>query len=82
MFASISVFIESLVGFKIINNSLISSVVKQIAIGAGGLGFDSRAGQNLNLQANPAMFSLSCVIQALSGGDAQPVTRLSVIPRV
>ena len=46
--------------------------VKVVAIGAGGLGFDSRVGQirlYRQRRATAAMFLRSCVDQALSRGD-------------
>ena len=51
----------------------VSSVVKQTAIGAGGLGFNSRTGQN-RIQcrqwlANAETFLRSSIAQALSCGD-------------
>ena len=46
---------------------------KHITIGAEGLGYDSRAGQNTTQcrqqLATAAMFRRSCVVQALSSGD-------------
>ena len=54
---------------------LIRSLVKLIAVGAGGLGFDSRAGQIgqcCHRLATAATFLLSCVAQALSREDRLP----------
>ena len=55
-------------------------VVKDIAIGAVGVGFDSRAGQ----MGNSVVKGSPCVVQALCRGDKAPplVTRFGVIARV
>ena len=50
----------------------ISSAVTRVAVGAGGLGFDSRAGQFERSVANgspPLRSFLSCVVQAPGRGD-------------
>ena len=46
------------------------SIKKQQAVGAGGLGFDSRAGQIGHGVATAAMFLRCCVVKPLSRGDA------------
>ena len=49
-------------------NRLVSAVVEDIAVGSGGLGFDSRAGQ-IRLGVASSTFLRSCVAQALSCGN-------------
>ena len=44
-------------------------MVKDIAIGAGGHGFESRAGETEHSVAIAATFLQSCAVQALSHGD-------------
>ena len=55
-------------------NRPVSSVTKHITSGAGGQGFDSRAGQIGHSVFLSYTFLRSCIAQALSHGDA-PATR-------
>ena len=52
--------------------------VKDIAVGAADLRFDSRAGQIVHSDTTAAMFLGNCVTYALSHGD-RPITIASIL---